>query len=395
MLLPVREQRIANLKKNNGIWYVLLNFFLGVLIGLACVLLLPDSFWEEDGLLSTVYLLLMMVFATYFHAFVHEAGHGICGAICGYRFVSFRLGSLILMKTDHGLRFFRERGVHRIFGQCLMCPPEGRGLSYPMALYHWGGVLANAMISIPALAVCLWGTDLLMLKVFCMILFTFGIYFMMINGIPMLAGGMPNDGYNAVFLRKDSEMCRSIDLQLRVICKLTEGKRMRDLPLSWFDLPPREALSNPQVCALLVLRGDYFMDRGDFSAAHDIYAYAVTLNGILQMHACSAYGELLFLELLSGQYDPVRFEAYRPEMPFSVLLSSLRAISGQNPSAARILYTYEALFCRNPAKAYEYWLIFDEHCRHPQFKGVMEEEKELMALAQAASGCFGNGRNNG
>lgn len=373
-------------KKNSGIQYILLNFLIGVLIGLSYMLLLPDSFWERGGLYAPWLFALMALFSVYLHLFIHEAGHGLGGRLCGYRFVSFRIGSLILMKTETGLRFSTKGGIRGIGGQCLMCPPEGRGLSYPTALYHLGGVLMNALLSAAALVGYLFLTAHPMLRTLCLFLFTFGLYFILMNGLPMLAGGIPNDGYNAFCQRKYPEVRRSVDIQLRVVCALTEGKRMRELPLSWFDLPPRDALSNPQVCALLLLRGDYFLDCRDLGAAHDIYSFAVTLDDVLPVHAAGACGELLFIDLLSGQYIPEHFRTHLTVLPDSFdILSYLRSTAKRNASSARILYSYEALFSHDFQKAYEYWRIFDMHCRHPQFTGAMEGEKELMALAQEAA----------
>ena len=373
-------------KKNSAIWYALINFLIGILLGLSYIFLLPDSFWEASGIFAPCLFALMMLFSIYFHIFIHEAGHGLFGRLCGFRFVSFRIGSVILMKTETGLRFSNKGAVSGIGGQCLMCPPDGRGLSYRSMPYHLGGVIMNTLFGTAAFLGYLFLTDHIYLRALCLFLFTFGLFFVLMNGIPMLAGGTPNDGFNAFHLRKNPEMRRSFDIQLRIVCAMTEGKRLRELPLSWFDLPPRDALSNPQVAALLFFRGDYFMDRLELDAAHDIFSFAASLDTALPMHIAGACAELLFIDLLTGQYSPERFRTYTANLPASFsILSYLRSTVKRNPASARVLYTYEALFERNMQSAMEYWRFFDMHCHHPQFTGNMESEKDLMALAQAAA----------
>ena len=49
-------------------------------------------------------MLFIAVLAFQMQVIVHEGGHLLFGLLCGYRFLSFRIGSLMLIKTGEGFR---------------------------------------------------------------------------------------------------------------------------------------------------------------------------------------------------------------------------------------------------------------------------------------------------
>ena len=71
---------------------------------------------------------------------LHEAGHLVCGLISGYRFSSFRVGSLMLFQEGKRLRF-KTLSIAGTGGQCLMLPPQCDDTPIPFRLYLLGGVL--------------------------------------------------------------------------------------------------------------------------------------------------------------------------------------------------------------------------------------------------------------
>ncbi|MDR0248936.1 MAG: hypothetical protein LBI44_04680 [Oscillospiraceae bacterium] len=76
------------------------------------------------------------------HTVLHEAGHLLCGAVSGYRFVSFSVAGVMFVGENGKLRL-KRLGVAGMAGQCLMSPPVGDGYSYPFLLYNLGGSLMN------------------------------------------------------------------------------------------------------------------------------------------------------------------------------------------------------------------------------------------------------------
>ena len=59
----------------------------------------------------------------FLHIIIHEAGHLVFGLISGYRFLSFRIFSIIFVKVDgHIVR--KRYSLRGTAGQCLMYPPK-------------------------------------------------------------------------------------------------------------------------------------------------------------------------------------------------------------------------------------------------------------------------------
>lgn len=56
---------------------------------------------------------------------LHEGGHLAAGLATGYGFVSFRIGSVMLLKKDGRLQFCRYQ-LAGTGGQCLLAPPPWR-----------------------------------------------------------------------------------------------------------------------------------------------------------------------------------------------------------------------------------------------------------------------------
>jgi hypothetical protein len=100
--------------------------------------------------------------------------------------------------------------------------------------YNLGGVLANILLSIAALLVCLLfdlPSEATIIMVFVIF---FGLFMAITNGIPMKVGGMNNDGYNLFHLEKSP-------LDKRILCKMLEanarmqnGEQPRQLPDEMF-----------------------------------------------------------------------------------------------------------------------------------------------------------------
>ena len=198
---------------------------------------------------------------------LHEGGHLAAGLATGYGFVSFRIGSVMLLKKDGRLQFFRYQ-LAGTGGQCLLAPPPWREEGFPSLLYNLGGPAANllsaALCGLGAwlcwqkapLAAGLWG-------VWAML----GLYLGLVNGIPLKIQGMPNDGYNALCLRGDKAAQRAIWAQLAINAAQIEGRRLKDLPAEWFELPGGAGPDDPLKGAVWVCRYSRLLDEGRYEDA--------------------------------------------------------------------------------------------------------------------------------
>src|SRR5699024_442259 len=175
-------------------------------------------------------ILVLMAVAYYLQLMIHEGGHLIFGAATGYRFSSFRIGSLMLVKTEG--KYKRKRmSLAGTGGQCLMLPPEYRE-DFPVVLYNLGGSLWNLLTGGVCLA-AFFGISVVWLKIFFLWMGVFGILVGLLNGIPMRLGGIDNDGKNIQSALKNKERRRAFWLQLQVSGKQAENVRLKDLPDEW------------------------------------------------------------------------------------------------------------------------------------------------------------------
>ena len=197
---------------------------------------------------------------------LHEGGHLAAGLATGYSFVSFRVGSLMLMKKAGRLRFCRYQ-LAGTGGQCLLAPPPWREEGFPALWYNLGGPLANLLTAaLCGLGVWQWRDVHPALASILLAAGAVGLYMGLINGIPLKIEGMPNDGYNALCL-KDAASKRAIWAQLAINAAQAEGARLRELPADWFELPGGAGPDDPLKGAVWVCRYNRLLDEGRYDEA--------------------------------------------------------------------------------------------------------------------------------
>lgn len=123
------------------------------------------------------------------HLAVHELGHLVGGLMSGYSLVFFSVGGVRLSyrkKKKISISIGKSRG-----GQCVMEPRKPEKRRY--LLYNLGGAAANLLLTLAAGALLLIGlhsTNLLFIN-----LAVVGMQKIVINCIPRIANGVPNDAY--------------------------------------------------------------------------------------------------------------------------------------------------------------------------------------------------------
>lgn len=90
--------------------------------------------------------LLVLLFWFSIHTIFHELGHLIAGLLTGYRFVSFRVGTYMLVK-ENGKLSVKKMTLKGTGGQCLMCPPPSKPEEMEDTWYLLGGPMANMLLS--------------------------------------------------------------------------------------------------------------------------------------------------------------------------------------------------------------------------------------------------------
>ena len=215
----------------------------------------PGAFLMSFGVFMLTFAAAMLV-----QIILHEGGHLVFGLATGYRFQSFRVGSRMLLRTPEGLRWqkFRLAGTG---GQCLMDPPAAEDGDYPWFFYHMGGVLMNLISALFFWWLRLALPEIPLLTPFLNALSWVGVGFALLNGIPLHAGAVDNDGFNAWTLWKKPRVRRDFWVQMEVQRRIALGQRLRDMPDSLFEMPEPGDMDNALTTAVAVLAANRLSDR--------------------------------------------------------------------------------------------------------------------------------------
>lgn len=305
------------------IFHIIKGFIIGSVAGIALVLaacllftdITPARFFDilvGDGLASVAVGCLLsfvaLAIAFVLHIIVHEGGHLVGGLLTGYRFVSFRIFSLTLLRRD-GRYIMRRFNIPGTGGQCIMLPPEGDAAKVPFVIYNAAGVAANILLTAAAVPYFFIhsadsGMFAFLLALFIVIA---GLWTAIINGIPMKINGMYNDAGNIRLMLRDMQVRRHFVLQLRAHALCQNGMRPKDLPQEWFNIP-----DSGEGYGLINVVTDMFavareIDRADYSRAHTMLTAirdrCTTLPDIYEKEIDC---ELAFTSLMLGYEDEAR-----------------------------------------------------------------------------------------
>lgn len=372
---------MSNKQKKKGVISFLLPILIGVGGGILLVYITTRVFGSESHanndssgfFLNLIFVLLAIISAIYIQIVIHEGGHLISGLLSGYKFVSFRIGSLTLIKKS-GKFLMKRYKVAGTGGQCLMMPPELSTDSFPYKFYNLGGVIFNFTFSFLAI-VCLILFDLSEYTFSFLLVFAiFGILFGLVNGIPMKLTGIANDGYNICLLNRDKISRKAFYLQLKINGLQSEGIRLKEMPKEWFELPENADIENNLHLSIILLKSAWYMDQLRFDEARQclesMEPYKDNLIGLYQKERDC---ELLFLEIIGECRPDVISILYTDEIK-----TYIERYSKYLFSKKRILYTYAIAVDKDKVKADT---IFNDALqmqdRYP-ITGDAESELEIM-----------------
>lgn len=347
--------------KKGAAWRHVRGFAIGVAVGgavLGAMLAQPvlrtflTGEMAADGLGRFMFYwcaaMLLFVAVLFVQVVIHEAGHLVCGLATGYRFVSFRVGSLMLFRDCEGWHLGRFN-VAGTGGQCLLAPPSddiASAATMPCKAYCMGGVAANLLVAAAAvmvLAVCRTG-------VLCTYVLTAaaltGLMLGAMNGVPMCLGGVPNDGRNMSTVNRDPDMRRMLWLQLEINALYSRGRMLRDMPDDWFRLPAGADLANPMYAAIAGFDAARCVELRDFEGARERMEALRSQSGVIGLFRTEAACEMVFLAVVQR----------RPRCEIEALFQPdaeryARACSRYMIGRAFTLYVWERFVRRDGAKA--------------------------------------------
>ncbi len=251
--------------------------------------------------------LVALLIAAYFQIVLHEAGHLVCGLASGYRFVSFRIMSLTLIKDGNGKLRFKRFKLAGTGGQCLMAPPANVAPNdMPTALFNAGGALSNLLWATLALLALLYCSNMSsFFKYFLASTMVVGYAFALLNGIPLKMGGISNDGHNLLYLKHNEQSVKGFYTQLLVNEKLQNGTRLSSMPEELFDLGGDIDYSDPMQANVEILRLQRMIDKGEFIAVHNLLKELNFSHGqeMLQLYRLEMQSDMLFTSLVTGDFE--------------------------------------------------------------------------------------------
>ena len=355
---------------------LLLGRALGILSGMALSRIPGLSITGELGLHLLVLLMLYVFYLV--GVILHEAGHLVFGLATGWRFVSFRIRSVVWIRSADGSIRRGRLTVPGTAGQCLLAPPPGRKDDYPYQLYNMGGVIMNLLTAVifGLLAVIFWSRPLAALLLMEAALV--GLFMALSNGLP-LRGPVNNDGRNHYFLRQSADARRALRIELSAAAAEAEGKCLREMPDKWFKPFPEAAMDNPLIASIAVLAAERKLDAFDLAGAEaDIRALLARDEGLTMLSKAALTIDGAFCELVGGHpgdlCEALGSPAYRR------ILKSMR----RSLSLLRTRYAEALLKNNDEALAQEYLEAFEEAAEDYPYPQNIEFERQAMALAREA-----------
>lgn len=318
---------------------------------------------------------LLYVFALiWIQALIHESGHLVFGLLLGYRFHSFRVGSLMWLKEGTKLKFKRY-SLAGTGGQCLMFLPKGKITPKTHLLYHLGGSIFNAICGIACMVGYACCKEALWLGAIFFLTGGMSFIYALSNGIPMRLTMLNNDGHNALSILRDPHGAEAFCDQLRITEEESKGIRMKDMPNEWFPIPSEEAMGNSMVATMGVLAAFRLMEQHKFLEADALMVYLLeTDSAMLGYHRGLLTCQRIYIEILRENRWQVLQSFLTPDQ--KKFMKTMR----KNPTVLRTEYALARLSERNPVKAQAIQKEFEALAKVYPYEEDIADERSLMAL---------------
>lgn len=360
----------AREKKFKIPWGSILWFLSCMVIGGLIGILMAENKMDYS-LVEVAVLTVSFVMSVLLHVLIHEAGHMVCGFMTGYRFVSYRIGSLMWEKQADGHIRLSRFSLAGTGGQCLMAPPDYDDGKFPYVLYNLGGGLANFVTAaVCGLLLLLPAPDYVFIFLWMMILVA--VLLGGINLIPIRK--LNNDGSNIVQIGKSPAARRAFWLQMRVNEETSKGVRLKDMPDAWFA-PQVENRRNIMVTSIDVLAANRWMDCMQMDAAEEKMKMLMHENYLAAIYRNLLTFELSFIEMMKG--EPGRYTEKTRDAQLQQFAKAMRKF----PNILRWEYAKAKLMDQNDEKADKIRLEFEKMAVNYPHPCELVSEREWMDRA--------------
>ena len=270
---------------------------------------------------------------------IHEGGHLVFGLATGYKFLSFRVFSLTLVKKD-GKFAWKRFSIQGTGGQCILMPPEDTAPEKaPFLFYHLGGGLFNFITA----AICLplvKGISAGIPKTALAVLGVFSAVQGLLNLIPMKIQ-VPNDGYNILMMIRNPADRAAIYKSLYLNGLLYRGMSPREIPAEYYDFGE----SGFYKTVSKVLSAGAVLDSHDYETAEKLFAECAEDNSI-PVYNLESRTELMFCKVMNGAPAEEIDALFDKE-----LQNYIKAAGKTMISKRRQMYAYQLIFKHDAAAA--------------------------------------------
>ena len=331
------------------------------------------GFFTEENLggelIAMGALLFLAVIFIFIHVIIHEGGHMVMGLATGWKYSSFRVGNLTLVKQDGKLKW-KKTTVAGTGGQCLMIPPQCEPEKCPFFLYLLGGGLANLLIGAVSFlaAVPLGGIWEIALNIFGIVGAGLGLS----NLFPAKISGTMNDGYQIfIELPKNGRAKKHLCCLLTANAVLSENETTRALPENIRNTIlalDGEDFSDTSATNLLFFKTTILQEEGRYEEARAIFEKVANSPDALQIFKNEACCELIYYEIM-GECNAEKIESLADKKQLEYIKAT-----ALYPSRKRLMYAYYLIYKNDKTKAdEEYQALLKTAESHPsRAEGAIE-----------------------
>ena len=353
------------------IWQSAIQIILAASAGFVIGFILASSFPKQYLLASILIFIVSLFFIFPLAIIIHESGHLVMGLLTGYRFSSFRIGKILILKQNNHLKI-KKFSISGTGGQCLLIPPSYRS-NFPFLFYNAGGGIFNLLTAILVVVLINVFNLNYVIKI---ILITIGIvngYLGLINLIPLIIS-LPNDGYNILSIIKDTESRYCFYAQLMISYLQTNNVRFQDMDDSLFEMPANANLNNPLNQFVLVAQIDRLQEQLKFDEAKILIEKILNECKLTDYYRNSLNSEYLFYLLMENANSSKVNDLYYEIEKF------LKQSCKTNLSCQRTLYAYQLLAVKNDQEAQKYLNLFNQTIKTYPFTTIIETELKIIEL---------------
>lgn len=326
----------------------------------------------NNKLLIFLIFLIIIYLVMILQVIIHELGHMVFGLLSGYKFCSFRIFSLILIRKD-GKFIIKRYKLPSTAGQCLMDPPDLINGKMPCLLYNLGGSIFNLISAIMCLIIIV-NSNNTYLKVFLFSNIIVGVMFTILNGIPIKTKEICNDGYNALNLKNDTVFTKYMWIQLKAHRYLLDGKSLSEFPCDFFLTPADENINHPLATAIVMYQLNMLLEQHRFEECKEKAYDLINNYDIINIYKVSCINDLVYLEILDGNFDKARELMNKNQIKLSKAF-------GYNISFARTLYLYYLLVEKDDKNVVKYKKLLDKSFKYCIYPIEAKTERKLIDVA--------------